>query len=126
MPTLRIRPSMCCAISMTCFKSGIALVDLLEVGHALQRMRNRRHPTGSDGNELGNTVCLAQGHILAPARHRAAQLWPHRAIGDDLRSIFAPIFVGNIVYDLLAAAIRKVGVYIGHFQSLRAEETLKE
>ena len=104
---------------------GVAVVDLLQLRHALQRLRDR----GTDRqrrNELGDAIDFAQRDV-EHARHVAQRGFRAQcAVGDDLRDILAAIGAGDIIENFAAPRVGEVGVDIGHFKALAREEALEQ
>ena len=103
---------------------GVAIVDLFQLGHAIQRLRNGS-ANRQRRNKLGNAIDLVERDV-EHARHIAQRgLRAQRAIGDDLGYILAAIGIGNILKNFAAPRVSEVGVDIGHFQALAREEALE-
>jgi hypothetical protein len=73
-------------------------------------------PSGiSSIRDLEHAPCVAHGC----ASH-------HRPEGDDLRDAVAPILLGHVVDDLVAAVDGEVEIHVGHGLAARVEEALEE
>ena len=104
---------------------GAAIVDLLQLRHALQRLRDSRADR-QDRYQLGDFIDLAEWNIQYAAHITQRRFRAQRAIGDDLRHVIAAILVGDVVQHLAAAAVGEVGVDIRHLQALGREKALEQ
>ena len=92
----------------------VALIELLQLRHGLQRSLNGEGVHGIHGDELGHAVHIGQRQL-----HHAADVPHGRARGQraerrDLGHVIRPVGVGDVLDDFLAAVTREVEVHVGH------------
>ena len=99
----------------------------------LRELRQLRRPLkgfvdalGVGGNQLCDPVhqSVLHPHGTPHILHRLPAL--HAAEGDDLGHPVAPIAFHDVLQELLAPAVRYVGVDIGHADALRVQKALKQ
>ena len=78
------------------------------------------------GDELCQPVHLAVGNVHGSAHVFDRSLGRHRAKRDDLRDVFAAVFLGHILDHFAAAAHAEVDIDIGQRNPLRVEEPLED
>ena len=78
------------------------------------------------GHELRNPVDDAVGDLEYASRVADRGPRRHGRKGDDLRDAVAPVLLGDVVDDAIAAADGKVDVGIGHRLAPRVEEAFEE
>ena len=105
--------------------------DLRVLGH--ERFELRLHVQGLVdghleivGDELGDAVGLGKGHAERPAHVAHHALGLHGAKGGNLGHGIGAVMLGDVADDLVAAALAKVDVDIGHAHALDIEEALKK
>ena len=102
----------------------VAVIELLKLGIALQRLVDRDIKLVGDHFRDGIHSCIGQIHNTAhipdhtPGRQRTES--------DDLYHLVFSVFPHHIVDDLLAPFKAEIHVDIGHGHPLRVQETLKE
>ena len=78
------------------------------------------------GNQLGDAVDFAVGHIQRAADVLDRRLRRHGVEGDDLRDLVVAILLLHVLDDLAAAVHAEVDVDIRHGNALGIEEALEE
>ncbi len=78
------------------------------------------------GNHLRDPIHLRVGHIHHSADVLDRRLRRHRAEGDDLRHILAPVFLGHVLDHLAAPIHAEVDVDIGHAHALWIQKALEQ
>ena len=102
----------------------VGVIKLFQLAGNLQR------PLQGHFQFHGHKLCY-HVHLLVRDAHHAAHIpdgiaGGHGTKGDDLRHMVRTIFAVYIVDDLLPALVAEVHVDIGHGDSLRIQETLKQ
>ena len=123
-PEPRTRPSSFLAVSMSSRTTWVGVVGLAQVGDVFEGLVDGDADGG--GNELGDAVDVAVGHVEGAAAVLDGGLGGHGVEGDDLRDLLAAVLAGDVVDDLAAAVHAEVDVDIGHGDALGIEEALEE
>ena len=102
----------------------VLLVGELEVVAVLERLVQGHAQL--EGDHLGHPVDEAVGVAHHPAHVAHHRLGGHGAEGDDLGDRLAPVALGHVVDDPVAALHAEVDVEIGHGDALGIEEALEQ
>ena len=68
-------------------------------------------------DEFGDAVDLVEGDVEGAADVTDSGFGPKGTVGDDLGSVFAAVFVGDVIDDFAAARVGKIDVDVGHFEA---------
>ena len=83
-------------------------------------------PPGPAGIELRDAVNVGQRHRQRPARIPDGRTRGHRAEGHDLRDPILAVLFGDVRDHFVASLDAKIGVDIGHRDTLGVEKALEE
>src|SRR5271157_614952 len=78
------------------------------------------------GNEFCEAIDFAVGNVHGAANVLDGGFGGHGAEGDDLRNVFAAVFVGDVFNQFAAAPHAEIDINIGHGDALWIQETLEE
>ena len=123
-PEPRTRPSSFLAVSMSSRICRVGVVGLAQIGDFFEGLVDG-HADGC-GNELGDAIDVAIGHVEGAAAILDGALGGHGVEGDDLRDLLAAVLAGDVFDDFAAAVHAEVDVDIGHGDALGIEEALEE
>ncbi len=98
----------------------------LQLRLLLDRLGQRRRVGRIVRHQLADLVDLAIGHFehAADVAQRRARL--QRTEGDDLRHLFAAVFLLHVADHLFAAVLAEVDVEVGHRHAFGIEEALEQ
>ena len=102
----------------------VVVVGRLQLGAGLQALVEvDLRPLG---DQLRDLVDLAVGDLEDAARVAHGRPGHHRPERDDLGDAVAPVLLGDVVDDAVAAGDREVDVHVGHRLAARVQEALEE
>ncbi len=106
---------------MTC---GSAAAHFVQLRFLLERLLQGHFQI--IGNQLGNPVNIAIGHVQRPPDIPHDRLGPHGAEGDDLTDAVAAVLFDHVLDHLATAVLAEVNVDIRHGDTFRIEETFEQ
>ena len=120
----RVSPSSGRASSTISFAIGSSATAFASSAARLDRLLERlARPLGDELRDPVDDAVRDLEHATRVAHRRARR---HRRERDDLRDAVAPVLLGDVVDDALAALDGEVEVHVGHVLARRVEEPLEE
>ena len=102
----------------------VAVVGRLQLGAGLEAVVEV--DLDALGDQLRDLVDRAVGDVEHAPRVADGRAGHHRPEGDDLGDVVAPVLLGHVVDDAVAAGDREVDVHVGHRLAARVQEALEE
>ena len=105
-------------------RDRVGVDRLAQLGAGLERRLERL--ARAFRHELRDAVDDAVGNVEHAARVANGRARGHRREGDDLRDAVAPVLLGDVVDDAIAARDREVDVHVRQVLARRVQEALEE